>query len=112
MKKKNELVYKTKKEHMKSKNRKKARVLACILFSMFILAGCGNEKNSDRDSAKGKQETKEKTVSKENEKEENSEKDKEKNKVEKTKFKLKNLIYYFIIEGRLIVNAFKMFFKA
>ena len=83
MKKKNELVYKTKKEHMKSKNRKKARVLACILFSMFILAGCGNEKNSDRDSAKGKQETKEKTVSKENEKEENSEKDKEKNKVEK-----------------------------
>lgn len=50
---------------------------------MFILAGCGNEKNSDRDSAKGKQETKEKTVSKENEKEENSEKDKEKNKVEK-----------------------------
>lgn len=35
-----------------------------------------------------------------------------KNKVEKTKFKLKNLIYYFIIEGRLIVNTFKMFFKA
>lgn len=34
-----------------------------------------------------------------------------KNKVEKTKFKLKNLIYYFIIEGRLIVNTFKMFFK-
>ena len=60
-------------------------MLACILFSMFILAGCGNEKNSDRDSAKGKQETKEKTVSKENEKEENSEKDKEKNKVEKEK---------------------------
>lgn len=35
-----------------------------------------------------------------------------KNKVEKTKFKLRNLIYYFIIEGRLIVNTFKMFFKA
>lgn len=34
-----------------------------------------------------------------------------KNKVEKTKFKLKNLIYYFIIEGRLIVNTFKMFLK-
>ncbi|WP_294341471.1 glycosyltransferase family 2 protein [uncultured Clostridium sp.] len=34
-----------------------------------------------------------------------------KNKVEKTKFKLKNLFNYFIIEVRLIVNTFKMFFK-
>ncbi|CDM69531.1 Glycosyl transferase 2 family protein [Clostridium bornimense] len=34
-----------------------------------------------------------------------------KNKVEKTKFKFKNLIYYFIIEARLIANTFKMFFK-
>lgn len=34
-----------------------------------------------------------------------------KNKIKRTKFKLKNLIYYFIIEGKLIANTFKMFFK-